>query len=250
MRIVVLGSGGFVGRYIVTVFKEQKKNYLALTRNEVDFLDENSFPQFQLKEDDIIIDCISVIDGDAEKINATNVTGLTAFLNYINSQHKHYQYIYLSTFSTTKADLVQSHIYVHSKFVAEDIIRKSVPNYKIIRLLFPFGKGEGQNRLISRLIQKVKRNESLEIDRMKFNPTPVEMLAAAILDAVNNHHKEMTICGSVAIELAEIAESIYKKLGRSADYKVTDRFLDLTAPSTVKLITSKEKIFEAIDAMI
>jgi dTDP-4-dehydrorhamnose reductase len=250
MRVVILGKNGGVGNALYKFYCKNEFTCIGFGKDELDFLIKETFNNFSLKSNDIIIDCISKIDGEKKNIENVNVKGLTNFINYLNSKNLPYLYIYSSTFSTQICSGVSINPYIKSKIEAERIIQKLVSNYKIVHLIFPFGKGESSSRLISRIINKIKSNESLEIDMLNFNLVPFSKIGLAYETIISKPIKKAIISSDSLITLEEIVLFIYKYLGKKKNYLISGKKKSIVAISTIPIDVSKQDIFNELIQML
>lgn len=250
MRWVILGAGGFVGSHLAGFLNTHGHEVLALSRKDLDFLSPADFSGFLLRAGDRIVDCIAKIDGTPPEISAVNVAGLKAFISYLNDTGIAYQYIYLSTYSVLQPDVVMSNAYVQSKFEAEQVIKTLVGKHTIIRLIFPFGKGEGSNRLISRMITKVRNGENILADRLLLNLTPIDELTGHFVETVESGIGEINFSNGVEIFFPDLVSYMFKKLGKEEKMTISNKNISLVAPASFKSAGSKQKIYDTIETML
>lgn len=217
MKYFVLGSKGFVGSNISNTLKKLDLNIEQLNREKFDITNQEDYKKYDFSHS-IIIDCIASIDSKTDELFRINVYGLKNFINYLNLNCENFRYIYVSTTSTQIQCQIKNNNYVKSKFLAEEYLKQHLVEYKILRLIFPFGKDENSNRLISRLIDKIKRNEELIIDNIFLNLTPIELLNEKIIDLLKNNDKEINFTDEKVYSLKDIVDFIYKVLKIEAKY--------------------------------
>lgn len=216
MKYIVLGNNGFIGNHIYNVLKNNNLEVIGLSRNDFDITNESDYIKFDFSNS-TIIDCIASID-NAEKNFEVNVTGLSSFIDYLKKSNFNFNYIYLSTTSTQIEEQVSTNSYIKSKLLGEEYIKKNVLNYKIIRLIFPFGKGENPDRLISRLTQRIKNNEMLYIDNVTLNLTPIDYLTNNILNLLSNKSTEINFTDGKVYKLKDIVDCLYEILHQKPNY--------------------------------
>lgn len=211
MKYFVLGSNGFIGSNISKTLKQLNLNVVELNKEKFDIANKNDYIKYDFSNS-IIIDSIASIDSNKSELFRVNVDGLKMFIDYLNLNCKGFKYIYISTTSTQIKEQVGSSEYVKSKFLAEKYIQENLNDYKIIRLIFPFGKGEKPNRLISRLISKIKQNEQLLIGNVTLNLTPIDLFNESIIDLISSNDKEINFTDGKVYRLKEIVEYLYELL--------------------------------------
>ena len=209
-KCYVLGSNSFIGRSIIYKLS-QAYQVIPLSRELFDITNGQCYGNFDFSNS-IIIDCIVVVDKESQIIS-TNVKGFEQYILFLKENAENIQYVYFSTTSTQIVSQRQNSTYVNSKYLAENILKAHVDNHKIVRLTFPFGTAENANRLFSRLIGQVHRNEHIEIKNITMNLTPVEYLCSSLIDLLNNNSSEInfTFEGKVFI-LIDIMKYIANKL--------------------------------------
>jgi len=215
MKYVILGCKGFVGKKLYKHLLSQNLNVIGLDRNFIDFTKTFTYSNFNFNNY-IIIDCISNTSTNKDCFK-TNIEGLKNFLTYLNKHHFNFTYIYLSTYST---QLKQHHNnnYVVSKLLAEEFIIKNIKNYKIIRLIFPFGVDENPNRLISRTIANINNNEHLILHNLFLNLTPIEYVVKNIFKLTKTNTREINLCDGKLYKLIDIVNYIYEILNKKPNY--------------------------------
>jgi len=233
MKYIVLGNNGFIGKNIFTMLKKSNCSVLGLSRNTFDITDNNDYKKYDFSNS-IIIDCIASID-DIQNNFKVNVDSLSNFINYLNEYAKSFKYIYFSTTSTQLDNQVIENSYVKSKYLAEELIRQHLTDYKIIRLIFPFGMGENSNRLISRLSKKIKNKEQLKISNVTLNLTPIEFLKVEFLSLINDNKFEINFTDGKVYQLIDIVRLLYIKLNMAENYVVDDKKISLEMFTKIKV---------------
>lgn len=216
-KYVVLGCSGFLGKHLFNAFKNfASNNLIALNRSNFDITDESTYDHFKPGAKYIFYDTINVNNGDVNLIQKVNVDGLSLFLNWLNDRNIEYHYVYYSTLSTLYDDVVSQNSYVQSKKNAESIIKIFCKKFTIIRLTFPFGENENPNRMLPRIITELKKGNSVTIDNLLINLTPVEeVIKFSLREALNN--SEVNFTDGNIYKLQEIVAYLAKGLGLRSD---------------------------------
>lgn len=217
MKYFILGSNGFIGSNILKTLKKLNLNVVGLDRKKFDITDENCYKNFEFSNS-IIIDAIASIDSNSDEIYQVNVDGVKKFVSYLKLSCKDFKYVYISTTSTQIKEQVENSDYVKSKFLAENHIKDKLSNHQIIRLIFPFGKGENKNRLLSRLINKIKNGETLHIDNVSLNLTHISYLTDNFLEIIKSNSTEMNFNDFKTYVLKDIIDLLYKLLDKEKNY--------------------------------
>lgn len=167
MYCQILGANGFVGRNLLA-HKPFFLDVRGLYKKDVDFRKENTFNNVSLGSD-LIIDCINVNDGVEKNIIECNVYGFASFIKYLSFNNYKGKYIYISTVSVLDGGSLSNSAYVHSKKIAEDLLKKSDIDSQIVRLSYPFGNECNLNRLLSKLMLRAYKNEDIYIKDSRIN---------------------------------------------------------------------------------
>jgi len=249
-KYIVLGANGFVGSNISAYLHENNFQVKALNRPELDLVKPESYHATDFSNS-VIFDCIARIDGTKEEIELTNNHGLTNFLEYLKKEHNNFTYIYFSTISILNREIIDKNVYVASKFNAEEFIKKTVTDHKIIRLSFPFGPGESPNRLFSRLINKLKKNEGLNIDDIKINVTPISGLIQWLPELTASKEKEINFTDGQVYSLAEIVTYLSKETRSTSDITFNNASaIELTFPSFKEEMNFQPDVYQTLYKMI
>jgi dTDP-4-dehydrorhamnose reductase len=84
MKIVVLGSNGMLGRYIVQYLKSQNKEVIPLTRKDFDVVEaKEGFSNGILSPGDVVINCAGIIKSQVEKYGAAHTIRVNSVFPYI-----------------------------------------------------------------------------------------------------------------------------------------------------------------------
>jgi len=228
MKYYILGVNGFVGRNVYKALCG-KCNVVGLSRELFDITNHKDFVRYDF-EKSIIIDCIVNIDGGENQTLEINYKGIYNFITLLNNKKTEYKYIYFSTLTTlSKLHIEKSH-YVKSKHMAEEYIKKNCNEYNIIRLSFPFGFGEKENRLISKLTKKVVLSEEIILKNILLHLTSIQYLKKKVYDLLNQQSREINFVGENPIKLVDIVKIIEKEINIKSKYRITNEhnLIDLT----------------------
>ncbi len=213
MRACVLGATGFVGRHLADRLEGQGANVLRLSRPEFDLTRPETFAAADL-DGRTILDCAARTDGPPELLREVNVRGLAAFLEHLRTRGPG-RYVYFSTASTLRPQLVEQSPYVRAKKEAEDLALQ-LADAQVVRLSFPFGVGENPQRLVSRLIRKARAGERLTISNVALPLTPISFLAERLPALLASPRRESNFTDGRLYRLADVAATIFTALGLPA----------------------------------
>ncbi len=217
MKCLLIGSQGFVGKAVTQTFLQNKFCVVGLSRPQFDITLPETYPR-HINGFDTIIDAVSCIDSSPEQINDVNVEGLYKWINYLKSNNVNANYVYFSTISVLKKEQFPGNAYIQSKVQAEQLIGDNFSSHNIIRLTFPFGKGEKGTRLISRLISGVKNKEVLNVGNVRLQLTPISFLQKHIIELIQNPKKTVDFTDGVEYNLVDIVDYLYAQLNESPNY--------------------------------
>ena len=220
--IFVLGSGGFVGKHISNGLKLCSDDIKTLAQQDFQLGNFAHYAKYPFS-DSIIVDCISKIDGTPEDVYDNNFVKLTGFIDYLRYHHAGFVYIYFSTISTSNQKIKDQNYYVKSKAHAEEYIEENLPDYSIVQLSYPFGKGESPKRLISRIIDKIKLQEKLIINDLRLSLMPIDQLEKDSCELISISEKKVQYFNSKFISLEEVVRFIYDKLGMPYNYAIAEK---------------------------
>lgn len=230
MKIFVLGAEGFVGRHVVVGVEKAFEQVFALSRKEFELGNVSQYPKFSFSGS-IIIDCTSKIDGNPEDIYSNNYESFKTFIDYLVKQHTSFRYVYFSTLSTNN-NLTSANAYVKSKYLAEQYLINNVKDYQIVKLSFPFGKGESANRLLSRIINKIRNNEPLLISNIDLSLMPISCLREDIVKTLNSGFNTLQYYNTHIINLETVVKFIYQQLNIECNYVFQDNPKTMIQPSS------------------
>jgi len=251
MKILITGASGSIGKTLLPILIKEH-NVICLGRTRVNIKNvTNIFCDFNEKLDTIHLpNDINVIihlaqsdkfrdfPNSAEHIYNVNVRS-TLFLADFAKRNNIRKFIYASSggiygnrnFGFTEKDNIPVDdlgFYLGSKLCSEIIL----DNYKemfdvvLLRLFFVFGKDQSQTMLIPRLINNIKNNNKIIIDKsggIKINPIYVNDAVASIIESIKleGSHK-INVAGNEILSIRDISEKIAEKLGVSAKYNISN----------------------------
>jgi nucleoside-diphosphate-sugar epimerase len=225
MKYIVIGANGFIGKNVCKALQQSGKKPLCLAHSDFDIEKMTMYTNYDFANA-VIFDCIARIDANKDELFRINVSALKTFLEYLKLI-ENIQYIYFSTYATQIENLVKYNDYARSKFEAEKIIRASSINWKIVRLSFPFGKGENKNRLLPRLIEKIKAGEALVLDDTKINLTPIDVLGELLDVILDSKQKEINFTDGKTYALSVVVDDLFELLKIPGSYTLSQKKMDI-----------------------
>jgi nucleoside-diphosphate-sugar epimerase len=246
----LLGNNGFIGKHLSAFMRDNHLPVNAVAKPVFDLTRPETYGAVNIQAGDTIIDCIARIDGTAEEIERVNVNGLRSFLEHLNSQNIICHYLYFSTCSTLLPEQRLANNYVRSKHQAEELLRRLHPNHKIIRLVFPFGIGEGPNRLISRLIRNIKSKAPIVIDDLTVNLTPISALMADFKNLLASADQEINYSTNQVYRLEEIVSYLFEKLGLKPTYQLSEKKVQILVESTERSAGARDDVWRELNQML
>jgi nucleoside-diphosphate-sugar epimerase len=217
-KLAVLGATGFIGSNILKCLDQF--DVASYMRSKLDFNNPATFKNF--KENNVtIIDCITQTDRSQEAMK-TNFIGLREFINYLQERGSEFNYIYFSSLSTLDRDLCEKSLYVKSKFLAEVFLEETLPDYKIIRLTYPFGNRQNEDRLLPRLARKILRGDWLEINSCPIHLTPIDWFSRDFMNLVLDEQEIINYVVTPSITLRQVCELLAAEFHKPLNFVETD----------------------------
>lgn len=242
MRCYILGASGFIGRNVAAAFERRGHDVVRLCRPLFDYTNPETQKQLDFSGA-CVVDCVTRVDGTPGEVRWTIVDGLQLLLRQPTIRNAN-SYIYLSTSTTLSPDVVRDNVYVASKRDAEKLVQK-LPQGQIVRLTYPFGPGENEHRLITRLISQALRSECLTIGDIVLPLTPIECLAEWLPEIALKGGREKNVTDGRVYHLWQIAETViaamkrgsYKMdLSNKANYTVLDPYVCPCSVDALELV--------------
>lgn len=178
MKILVTGAQGFIGNWVARTLAP-RHDLTALGRQQLDVTDSIKVQRFfRANEFDCVIHC--AVSGRNRLLSHDPiivVENILAYTNLVNSMGQHTRLINIgsgaefglerSVCSAHEDDIWTApvhHSYAMSKNMIARMISKDSRCYNL-RVFGCFGPGEGTQRLIPRLVQKLSSNQSFVLDQ-------------------------------------------------------------------------------------
>lgn len=267
MKIKIIGCG-YLGFNINNVLKDKydceiwglKSYYSEKVDNfkEIDIFNSEQLKKEEL-DDCIIIDCISLVSNTEEDINILNkVESLYSKLFNVLKEKNIKRYVLLSSGGTIYGDSIkpisETHelnpdsVYAKSKFLLEQLIKKSTLNYLILRPTNPYGgifePGKTQG-VIGILIKKALLNETFN---MWIEETSVRdyIYITDFISAIDHLIKHdvnndvYNVSSGEGKSLKEVIDAIENTTGKKIEIEKT--FLDI--PIVHSIVLSNDKLKE------
>jgi UDP-glucose 4-epimerase len=234
VEVAVLGASGFVGRNLVASLKTSEKyQVIALARPEFDLCKPDTYSLIP-ESVDVIVHAAGAVgcNGDEKHYWEMNVISAYTLANYLKSRMKVPQIVYLSTgavYSSTDHPLrvtdniKPSSLYGMSKYCAEEIFRcYSSSPLAVLRLFFPYGPGQSDDRFMPNLCRKIAGGEPVMLnigDRPLVNPIFIDDLVSILRNIIDSHTTGiMNIGGPEVVSIRWLAEKIAELLGLQARF--------------------------------
>ncbi|MCX7760074.1 MAG: dTDP-4-dehydrorhamnose reductase [Hydrogenothermaceae bacterium] len=197
MRFLLFGSKGQLGLEFVKFFEKERKEYLSLSRQELDVTDVDSvYKVVKEYKPDIIINCTAYNQVDkaeedfqsALKVNSIAVSNLAFISKEENIFLIHYSTDYV--FDGLKEGLYTEedkpnpiNKYGLSKYLGEEFIKNSLDKYLLFRVSWVYG--DGKQNFLYKLSQWAEKNPYLKVACDEFSvPTSTRTIVEVTLKAV------------------------------------------------------------------
>lgn len=231
MRIVVIGSGGLLGREIVRVCRDAGMTVRGLDLPEVDITTQSTFKAIPLC--DWLVNCAAYTDVDgaelecdrAEVLNSTAPGILAGWCSVHAARMMHFStdYVFDGSLNRPYTETDTPHplnVYGHTKLAGEKAVLRTLPRATVVRTQALFGAG-GRSFVRAIMDQLEKGVEALRVvNDQTVCPTYAVHLADGILRLLRTDRAGIVHCSaSGACTWYELAQEIVKRTGRKVDVR-------------------------------
>lgn len=164
MKILIIGAGGFIGKYLTETLSK-KYEVIPLYKNTIDLLHTPTVTTLlETLQVDVIVNCLTFGGKEKENNNSAEDVGnnLALFYNFHINQHLFTKYINIGSGIEKTKD---TSAYAFSKRTISNIIKNN-NKFITLRLYGCFGKDEPDFRLLKRFLAS---KEPLKIIDRKFD---------------------------------------------------------------------------------
>ena len=178
-QVLVLGGNGFIGRTICEYLQNQSINYLAPTETECDLLNLERIQAYLkrfLCQQVHVVFCAAIprrVDDSSQSMQH-NIQIVSNFIKGSQSISLA-SFIFLSSIDvyrkpfkkpiTENTPLAPAGFYAISKVSSENLLKDAWPQLPIVILRLPgiYGKGDGDNSIVSKFAQKIQEGSSIKL---------------------------------------------------------------------------------------
>ena len=260
-KILIIGASGYIGSQCFEYFNKSNFDVVGTRfksqNSRLKFLDYTNDKDFIVflknSEPDVIIWCgglknLSITEKNLELSKEQNFHPIKTIIRY-QKQNENLNFIYLSTdyvFNGLKGNYTTSDLpnpntnYGISKLMSEKFIIENSKKFSIIRAGAVIGKG---SLFFEWLIDKVLKNETIELFDNYFTPTPIINLLEAIkFTIIMPQNKILHISGFQKMSRYEFGLEIKKRNDKSNSKSIKQdcRLNDFNLLYDLSLKTSKE----------
>jgi NADH dehydrogenase len=231
MKVLVTGATGFVGREIVRQLRAAGHTIRILARNPLSPRVQEAATRWQaevqpgdvleaatlegaLRGMDAVIHLVGIIsevgDSSFENVHVTGTQNLVAAAQEACVR----RFVHMSALGTSPDAASRYH---QSKWAAEESVRHSGLEFTIFRPSLIYGPEDHFINLLARMIRLSPIVLLLGNPDARFQPVPVEMVAAAFarsLDEPRSVGQTYDLCGPEALMLSEIVDRVQAVLGK------------------------------------
>ena len=242
MRILLTGSGGFIGKNLKS-YLQDKFELLTPRSYELDLTNSNAVAEyFKANDIDFVIHCGSVGGARGIQDKDTTIEDNLAMVDNILSNKKTSAKVILfgSGAMYDKArnlhkvkesqigEVVPNDLYGKSKLLISEKIKKR-PDVLMLNIFACYGYGEKENRFPSYAINKVLRGEAIEINQnVVFDYLFVEDMEKIVEHFVSHFptDKVINITPTNSISLLEIAKIVNSFGKKKVDIRIKNEVLN------------------------
>jgi uncharacterized protein YbjT (DUF2867 family) len=231
MKVLVTGATGFVGREIVRQLRAAGHTIRILVRSPLSPRVQEAVSRWQtdvhpgdvleaatlegaLKGMDAVIHLVGIIS-EVGDITFENVhTGGTRNVVAAARQAGVRRFVHMSALGTRPAAASRYH---QTKWAAEELVRRSGLEFTIFRPSLIYGPQDRFINLFALMIRLSPVVPLLGNPRARFQPVPVEVVAAAFAGSLGEPKsigQTYDLCGPEALTLSEIVDRIQAVLGK------------------------------------
>lgn len=221
-KLLITGATGFIGQKLIKYLHNKNYKFICLIREKsnINILKKlginyiYDYNSKELKDIDIIVHLAGIVNAKTKnEFYESNIETTKKVLNFA-IKNKIKKIIFLST---AVAKLNTKEDYANTKFIAEQLIKKSKINYVILRASLVYGKGD--KRHISALINLIKKYYIIPIigdGNYLLQPVFIDDLIYAIFNAIEKDkikNKTYYIAGPKPITFNNIVTLISNSMG-------------------------------------
>jgi len=239
MRIAVTGATGFLGSSLVTKIRESKEDKVAVFDHKKHSLFDVKSLEPLLVGSDVIYHFAGIKDSDDSNVFQVNVIGTANILEAVRLFAPKAHFIFSSSFAVYKVSMNKRVIkedsilqprnrYGFTKLLGEELIQFYSRTYDlkatILRIANVYGldSSRGNNLVISRLIENVKKGGTIRISGDGLQTRDfvfVDDVVNALVrtQSIKNRFNILNICSGKEISIRKLVELISAKKGRCFD---------------------------------
>lgn len=240
-----IGCNGGLGRTYLKFFSN--KEDLFLNKKDLDILNLKELVKIidNYKVDNIVIFAAFTNLPKAEidilkcfRVNSLSMINICEILNIykIKLYYISTDYVFSNNYENIESQITNPiNIYGLSKKIGEDIIKKKSNNFCIIRTSWLFN--EFQNNFVSKMLEKLKKNERIFINNEFGCPTSCESLAKFINKIINKEEETKEILhyrNYPAVSRIDFTLRIISLFNKSNKFKYKNEIIEISKFDNVR----------------
>lgn len=231
LKVLITGAQGQVGKELTQIANEKGFDVVAASRADLDITQAQSVENYITKcQPDIIINAaahtaVDKAESEQDLAFAINRDGAKNIANACKKQN--IPLLHISTdyvFDGTKSEPYSEDdtvsplgVYGESKWQGEEVIRKNLNDYLILRVAWVFG-AQGNN-FVKTMLRLGKERDELNVVADQFGgPSPAKDIALTLIDLVEQYQTDNTLawgtyhyCGNSKTTWYHFAKEIFKQ---------------------------------------
>lgn len=237
LRIAVTGASGFVGRALTLAVQGRVgATVFPLCRPALELRDSGTFDAIP-RDVDVVVHAAGVVgDGhDSKLLWQVNVIATQELIEHLNAYPRPPYLLFLSTGGVNgPADglIAADHeprpqgLYALTKYIAEEVVHRTYMGaWAVARLYFPYGPGQGADRLVPRLAARIAAGLPVTLNRNgrpAISPIYIDDLTSILTMLIDKRETGVvSVAGCETLRIDALATELAALLGTTLHFVET-----------------------------